>query len=593
MGRSAPRPIGRRAVARIDDAQLQEPTRHRRMRFTGHAPPPTDPTTARFLPSYAPVLAVLALALLVRAPGLLHAAQVDELYHVLAARSFLRDGTLSINGGEPYTRVKGFTLLIAGLFQLFGPSVAVARLPALVSGALVAALGFVWVRRSASPLAAWIVALLLCFSPDLIGLSQWSRFYAPQHLAVLAAAVGLYLANDPSTAARSRVLAGLGTAVAVWCAVYLQPVSVIAAGGLVVFQLMVFGVMARTHGMFRRYLGVLALAGILLAVFLLTAGRGLLDEAIGRATYVDAWAASSRNEIRFYHWWLIEEYPTLWSLFPVSLVLCVRRNWRLAVLCGSVFVVAFLVHSLLAWKALRYITYALPFFLIISGVAAAEVLPALLRFVRQMVGDLTPRRARAVSYTVVAVIAAFALLGNHATITSARMLARTDLAMYRPGPEMVPAAWGRAAKALAPMADTVGAVISGRDTNALYYLGRADFQVIRGKLVSGGPHREFWIEPTVQVPVISSPESIERVVGCYRSGMLIYESWQAETGVMIPRATVEQIRELMTPVDLPTSWGLDAFSWSGGDRADSMACREIRRAERPKLSSDSSRANVP
>lgn len=554
------------------------------MRLPGFArsPTPAGPDTPGLLPSYVPVLAVLAVALVVRAPGLLHAAHVDELYHVLAARSYVNTGTLSINGGEPYLRVKGFTLLIAGLFQLFGASLAVARLPALVTGSLVVALGYVWVRRSASPLAAWIIAALLCFSPELIGLSQWSRFYAPQHLAVLVGAIGTYLANDPSVTPGGRVLAGIGAVGAVWIALYLQPISIIAAGGLVLFQLVALGVMARRRGLLGRYIGALAIAGVLFAAFLLTAGRGVLDAAIARATYVDAWAAASRDEIRFYHWWLIEEYPTLWSLFPVSLVLCVRRNWRLGVLCGCVFGVAFLAHSLVAWKALRYITYALPFFLIISGVAAAEVLPPLYRYVRQIAAKVTTRGQRAVSYGVVAAITAFALLGNHATITTVRMLARTDLALYRPGPEMVPAAWGYAAEELAPMVATAETVISGRDTNALYYLGRADFQLIRDKLISGaGTHEEFWMEPDVRVRVISTPESVERVVACYRSGVLVYESWQDETGVMIPRATAERIRELMEPVELPASWGIDAFHWEREDRGDSSRCREIRRGPSP------------
>jgi hypothetical protein len=59
--------------------------------------------------------AVALIALTVRLIQLDHAPWVDELFHMLAARSLLTDGTLHINGTVEYTRAWVFTWLLAGL----------------------------------------------------------------------------------------------------------------------------------------------------------------------------------------------------------------------------------------------------------------------------------------------------------------------------------------------------------------------------------------------------------------------------------------------------------------------------------------------
>ena len=78
-------------------------------------------------------LVVFAIALIARLIGLHHTPYVDELNHVMAAHSLLERGTLELApGGEPYTRARLFTYLVAALFRVFGESLAVARMPAVM-----------------------------------------------------------------------------------------------------------------------------------------------------------------------------------------------------------------------------------------------------------------------------------------------------------------------------------------------------------------------------------------------------------------------------------------------------------------------------
>src|SRR5438128_1338635 len=114
----------------------------------------TSPVTAgpsRLRPAaVAAPLAVFAVALVVRLIGLHHTPYVDELNHVMAAHSLLARGAMELTpGGEPYTRARLFTYLIAALFRVFGESLVVARMPAVIAGATIVAVLFVWVRSVA------------------------------------------------------------------------------------------------------------------------------------------------------------------------------------------------------------------------------------------------------------------------------------------------------------------------------------------------------------------------------------------------------------------------------------------------------------
>src|SRR5690606_2885880 len=78
-------------------------------------------------------LAVLALAAAFRVPGLGEEALHDELYNYLAAVGYTEDGSYRIvEGAAPYVRGAIFTRAVAALLSVFGPSLPVARIPALL-----------------------------------------------------------------------------------------------------------------------------------------------------------------------------------------------------------------------------------------------------------------------------------------------------------------------------------------------------------------------------------------------------------------------------------------------------------------------------
>ena len=81
---------------------------------------------------------------------------------------------------------------MAQSFTLFEPSIATARLPAVVFMVGLVVLLFLFLHREAGPLAAWLGAGLFAVSPFSIELAQFVRFYSLQSLLFFAGASIVY-----------------------------------------------------------------------------------------------------------------------------------------------------------------------------------------------------------------------------------------------------------------------------------------------------------------------------------------------------------------------------------------------------------------
>src|SRR5262245_2034706 len=116
---------------------------------------------------------VFGVALLLFSLNLNRPPHQDELHHVLAAQHLIETGRPLIGTGE-YWRGIIHTWLVAFSYRIFGESVAAARIPAVLFVALVAPILFMWVRREAGKLAAWITAILYVSSPFIVEIAQFS-----------------------------------------------------------------------------------------------------------------------------------------------------------------------------------------------------------------------------------------------------------------------------------------------------------------------------------------------------------------------------------------------------------------------------------
>jgi 4-amino-4-deoxy-L-arabinose transferase-like glycosyltransferase len=540
---------------------------------------------------------VALIALAVRLVDLDFAPFIDEMHHVMAARSLLETGSPNIYEGIPYVRGAVFTYLVAGFFALFGESLVVGRLPSVLSGALLVSLLFAWLRAEAGRTAAWTGALLLCFAPIALYLSQWVRFYSLHALFFWLGAYGVYHLVTRSFPARRRVGIAAASVIALVLAYSLQITTVGGVAGLVVFATLVAA--PRVVGMLRRHRrGVLiagavvvGVAGALVALWLLGAVAWLR----GRMGQLDVWALEQAGNPRFYHWLFAETYGVLWTLFPLAVLVALTRRWKLALLFACVFGVALAGHSISAWKSERFVFYAMPAFFALWGMAAGEVLPRLwvhlLGTSRAVLRTVSSSLAGAVVAVALVLALAFAFASIPAYRYARQILlygdgwVRPDGHLgerYRGHPD-----WAAAAVRLAPLTDSVQVVIGQPDMKVIYYLGDVDYVLYASYLVASVTDAgaldmkpEFTVWRKVGRPLVSEPESIEAIMRCHATGLIVAEEhvWGWRGGV--PRPTADFIEQNAGSLDLPEELKILAFRWETAEPERSDRCDRVQQARR-------------
>jgi hypothetical protein len=516
------------------------------------------------------------LALLVR---LAHFESVtpwyDDFYHLLAARHWLQDGTFAIEGGV-YSRAPLYTRLVAEALRLFGDTIAAGRVPAVIAGTLWAVAVFVWTRRVSGAIAAWTAGLLLAIDPGAINLSQWVRFYTLHGLLVWVGAVcGYQMVVETSRWPRKALLGGTAL-IAFLVASLLQETTIIAIGGFLLWAGLTLlpRIPAWLQADRPRRRAILA-AGVLLA---LAAAAWFV--ASGRAgsywrTFqtIPFWMEPGQADPRWFLWWLAGRFGILWVLFPLAVVLAVVRYPRPALFAVTMFLTGLAAVSLGTNTAERYLYFALPFFFVLWGMALATLVPAI-RLAGEQAATTLRFGARARKLAGVGFLTA--LLGFAVLQTETF---RIGVRMVFPGSAERPyreADWNMVLPRLRSLVDSADVVLSSYVLKPLYYFDRGDAhfswtETAEAGFVNGHPV-EFARDYRTGLPTMSSAASLERVMSCYGSGLVLTERFHLDRAHLLNRETTAFLRAHTDSVPLPAdSWVL-AFRWRHSVPANQPGC---------------------
>lgn len=484
--------------------------------------------------------------------GLGRGPHPDELHHVLAARSMAAGGPPAIADGI-YTRGLAYTWLVARSFEVFGVGIAASRVPSILFMAALATFLFVWLRREAGEPAAWIGGILFMLSPFTVEVAQFSRFYAPQALAFFVAVALIYrIAGTPSREHRRwPLLLGAGSWLAI--ALYLQVTTVFGivailawlSWAVVVPRLKGAGVARSrfvTLGLATSVLGAIALA--------LLWDAGLLAAAWYEYRYVPTFAQSTRDDVGFYFKQYIILYPVLWLATPLLVTAAGRRWPGPTTLAISVFVVSFVLASFGGYKGMRYIAFAQPFLFAVWGMGLAALLASSAVPVARL------RRRLGASGLLALLLVAVAV--NPFWVRSAALMADVTLPGEQPNPD-----WELARPALVPRLAEADVVVSTEELGTLYYLGRYDVRFSPSKLGELTPDQrhEFGIDHRTGRAVIATPDSLDLVIGCYASGIIVgpSEGWGRQR--FVDGGVIAVIERGARRIELPPEANLFAFDW--------------------------------
>ncbi len=528
------------------------------------------------------VLAVFVGACLLYTIGLGRMPHPDEYHHMLAARGMLATGEPRIAEGI-YTRGLVYTWLVAKSFAIFGESVAASRVPSLLAmGALVAML-FAWLRGLTDPPTAWIGAVLFATAPFSVSLAQFCRFYALQALSFFLAAILVHAAATmppPASVARRSILFAAALATMLF-ALYLQPTTLLGCAGLGIWM---FGALGLP---WLRDVAVPARVKLIAIGALFILGLAVLGAMIASDLLADLWRQyrwaplfnrSAVDEFWYYHQIYVLFYPTLWPATGILALVAVARFPSVASFTLLIFSVGFILNSFAASKSMRYIAYAQPFLFAIWGMGLAALWPGLRRFLAELtsgvarrLGTIGAASAGATVLTAGAVV--FLMLANPAWVRTTSLLADITIP-----PEQRRTNWPAARQELEPWLQRVDIVVSTEELGHLYFLGRYDVRFSPSKMdeLPGSEQHEFGIDNRTGRPVIGTRDSLERILECYRTGIIVGPSAHWGRPELINNDLAALISTHAQPLPLPRRSELRAFVWEHSPLpADNQRCQGL------------------
>lgn len=501
---------------------------------------------------------VFLLAVAVRWAGIGQEPLNDELFNYLAGRAWLnRDELAILPGSEPYDRNRLFTLALAQFMRFFGTSLEVARIPSVIAGALVAAGTTLWLNRRGMLAAGVVAGVLVALDPQLIQLSQLSRFYAVHVLAVF---IGAVASLELLVSSRLRTMAFAG-AIAVLClgfAFQLQVTTIVPLAALSVFAFA--WPESAIHRWVRRgfhsapRLTTVALLLAAVAASVMFWWTGWFDRVVSLATGADAWAEGNRDNLRFYYAWLHDEYASIVVLFPLFALLAWVRERETTALALAIFGVAFVAHSVAAWKAPRFLSYALPFFFAVSAIGIVQAAKYLLSEIPNLIERAggRGRLQRPIMVMAIGLVLASFTVGNRSILITSRLLTR-DPAFHSP---LMPAgetlSWSRAQPALDSILGDSVLLVSSNAGKAVFYFDQLDY-ILAGRR---SEHEEFRIDERFDRPIVGTPESLRRI-RCEGQAVVVLERHILARS-RFPRATEEYLAREAAAIELSPATGLYA-----------------------------------
>jgi hypothetical protein len=216
-------------------------------------------------------------------------------------------------------------------------------------------------------------------------------------------------------------------------------------------------------------------------------------------------------------------------------------------------------------KAERYLYFALPFFFVLWGMALATLLPGLRASAERAltalgVTRLSLKGVDVVSWTFTAAAVAFVASQNEAPRKTVRMI--FPAGEERPYRE---ADWVPVLPLLRPLVDSADVVVGSYLLKPMYYFGRGDVHLSWSETAESGFANgrpiEFSIDPRTGRPGISTPASLQQLIKCFGSGLVLVERFHLNRAHMVPKETSAFLIANTSEIPLPPETWVRAFRW--------------------------------
>jgi hypothetical protein len=511
------------------------------------------------------ILILIATAVRIIGVGIDHLPVGDEMFHVLSAQSWASDGTLSIADGT-YDRAAIFTKSIGVMFTVFGESLVIARLPALIFGVFWALLLYLWVSNHAGRLAAWIAVLLFCMAPHGIELSLYSRMYTLHGFSFLLGTILVFALITQENPLVKKLFLITGVIVCFSLAGHLHNITLIGLIALMFASAVDFSVQHRKFLTNKKSM-IWIMISLLFIVVAICIFLYLYWDLFSPywQKYITPAFADRDSDIRYYHKLLTKSYPLLWLLLPFTAAIAIYSKPRIGLFCVSIFIVILVMHSIAGRKAERYIYYGLPFLFTIWGIAIAAIIPYLDKLLSDMSHSFRTNYlpiAKASSFDFVfkslfAFIAIVFMLSSSDSFMRTVNLLRGE--SYYFGTQL--SNWEKAVPKLKPLIDSAPVVVTTNFPKTQYYFGSFDIAfspVIVTDVLHGN---EGGIDSRTGRPAIGTTESLQQIFDKYPHGLFVGEKSEWRNRFRMTDKAADLMEKHARQVELPSEARIVAYIW--------------------------------
>ena len=482
-----------------------------------------------------------------------HPPEYDELLHVLAARGIVETGQPVIAEGE-YPRAYLYTRIVSLVTEPGERELQLARLPAVVAGALLVALLGAWVSSKAGWLAGFATAAVLTIIPETPYLSVLVRFYTLHALLMTIMLALIYEALALQRVLKTRIILSVLAAGTFVLGMQFQVLSqVTALGGLTAAVMLVaydrrasIMTFVKTHPL----VSIVAVLTLLAAAFYVAPMLNVVEKLRG---VTPAWSITKANDWFFYIKNFTPRLPMIWPLFPALVLLAWLDNRRMTLFFSVVVIVCLVISSIASQKATRYVYHFIPAIAILSGLGLKAAI--------QFGSEFLSRRLSLGHFTslMLATGVALACLLNAVEVQRAIKLATGKGTVDNSVPVMAEPDWSLALPQLKPYLESADTVVVSSGVQSLYAYGRYDFELSRTVIDDTLTREEFGHDGRTGRSVISTPESINTVIGQPGVELVILENRMINKTYSAPVETVVQINERCSALDIAPESQLSAW----------------------------------
>jgi len=488
----------------------------------------------------------------------------DEIYHLLAASSFVEFGEFSVGSGS-YERAQLYTRYVAIGYQLFGQSLTAAKIVTGATFALLIGSIFLSLGRRIGTVAALLSAVLLLLAPHSLEIATTVRFYMPHALLFWIGAWSLYRVVAESG---RKIPLAIVASVSLIVAYHLQPATAIGVVAITVWAVLFLVDRAIRRGVSSKHLLGLfvVIIGVLAAAYLF----GAMEFLWAKYQRVFPWNEGSR--VQYYYWMMTEHYNPFWAALPLLSILALYRTPKVSGFAISVFAVCFVLHSFAGMKEDRYIYYALPFFFVVVSIGLVtiyEFLGGSAEVLRQRFPFLTAGQSRGLGKILSTGALAFLVISNLGYVKSVKDLFAGSAKREQPRWDLLASEYGDGLR-------SASVLLTNSPNHSLYILDRLPIGIGFNRLVSGTENgSQFSRDRRTGSILISEPASLELITDCFHDGYLIAEDrqWLSNPNSGITEDLLPVIQNRMDRVDVPDDWKIRLYRWSPSGTQSDIADR--------------------